>query len=247
MRAAGVALAVIATVAVAPRPAAADEDIVGVLHVDIEGVSETAAELFEDSLEEGLDGSNFTVAKRERLLSLIGNSSYKEGCYFGPCLEEIYKITRVKLVLVATIKGTGSAYSFLVSLLDTESGLVTAQVGDVCAPCTLGEAIDSASLAVVELVNVEDAAVDPDAGNTGERLTIADVRAEKEALEIKAKTRSRSLNRAALFFFSAGLIAGGAGAYLINDDRKRPGYAAVAGGGASILAAGTFFVLSRRF
>jgi hypothetical protein len=244
-----VALAVVVWFVATPSVAAAQngEQIVGVLHVEVEGVSETAAELFEDSLEEGLDGSDYTVAKRERLLSLIGNSSYKEGCYFGPCLVEIYKITRVKLVLVATIKGTGSAYSFLVSLLDTESGLVTAQVGDVCAPCTLGEAIDSASLAVVELVNVDAAAVDPDAGNTGALMTIADVRAAKEEVEARAKARSRSLSRSALFFFSAGLVAGAAGAFLINDDQKEAGYAAAAGAGASILAAGTFFVLSRRF
>ena len=239
----GLVIAVVAGLLSWAGPAMAeDEEVVGVLNLDTEGVSPTAAEVFESGIEEGLAGIGFRVSPRSRLRSLLEQSSYVDGCHFGPCLQEVYRNTKVKLVLVARIVGLGANFSFVVSLLDTRTGLPVSQVASMCDVCTLEEAIATATLAVIELVTAAAQASD----STDKSDVVGAEVVPAPAADDRRKSR-RMVRRAAFFFISAAVIAGGAGAYLISSDDKTSGYAVVAAGGAMAVAGGTFLVISGRF
>ncbi len=220
-----------------------DEEIVGVLNLDTQGVSPTAAEVFESGIEEGLAGIGFRVSPRSRLRSMLEQSSYIDGCLFGPCLKEVYRNTKVKLVLVARIVGLGANFSFVVSLLDTRTGLTVSQVASMCDVCTLEEAIATATLAVIELVTA--AAQSPE-GKVAADAAEA-VASEPEPADERRNKNRRMVRRAAIFFISAAAIAGGGAAYLLGKDDKANGYAVAAAGGTMAVVGGTFLVISGRF
>lgn len=232
------------------QPAAPIEDpslIIGILDLQVDGVSATAAARFETSIEEGLTGSGYQVSPRKRLMALLGQSSYVPGCLFGPCLEEVFRNTELRLVLVARITSVGPSYEYVVSLLDTRIGRPTSQVTDQCEVCTLEEAIASTTLAVIELVTGSgNSVVDPALGPVG-KDELPDLRGQLEASQREVGARQRRLRRAALFFIGAAALAGGAGAYFLSRDQTDRGYPAVAVGGAFAIASGTLLVLSRRF
>lgn len=224
-----------------------DEPIVGILDLQVVGVSATAAARFETSIEEGLTGSGFKVSPRKRLMALLAQSSYVPGCLFGPCLEEVFRNTEVRLVLVARITGVGPSYGYIVSLLDTRLGRPTSQVTDRCEVCTLEEAIASTTLAVIELVTGSgNSVVDPALGPVGSG-ELPDLRGQLEERKLEVASRQRRLRRAALFFIGAAALGGGAGAYFLSKDQTDRGYPVLAASGAFAIASGTLLVLSRRF
>lgn len=222
-------------------------EIVGILSFSADGVSKTAAKMFEDAIEKALTDNGFGVAPRKRLTELLANSSYKAGCTFGPCLAEVHRNTDLRLVLVGRVHGVGPSYTFVFSLLDTRLGRPTSQVTDLCDVCTLEEAITTASLAVVALVTgAGTAVVDPSLGPTS-RDQLPDLRGQIERLDQEVAHRQRRLRQAAVFFYAAAALAGGAGAYFLSKDYHHRGYALVSGGGAFVVAGTTCLVLSRRF
>jgi hypothetical protein len=229
-------------------------EIVGILAIEAEGVSPTAADKFEGAIEEAIEGTadpfgrNFQVSPRVRLNDLLSRSSFAPGCRFGPCLKEIWRNTKVRLVLVGRVTSVGSSYTLLLSLMDTQSGMLTSQVVRSCPVCTFEDALSEATLAAISLVTgAGDAMVaDPDTGPTSTESAL-DVRGRLGDQTTIVEQRRRSTRRAAIFFVGAGLIAAGAGSYLLATDKADVGYPIVAAGGVCAVASGTLFVLSRRF
>lgn len=227
-------------------------EIVGVLDFETRGVSKTAAKKFETSIEEGLSGSGFKVAPRSRLMALLRRSSYIPGCYFGPCLNEVWRNTKVRLVLVARVTAAGPSYSFVVSLFDTKNGQLTSQVSDRCDVCTLQDAITTTTLKVIALVEgVGGAKVsDPKKGPTGV-TTLSSVRAEladlKQTLAARRAASRTRVRRVALFLLSAAAITAGSGVFLRSRDENTAGYAAFGAAGGLTFASATLLVLSGRF
>jgi hypothetical protein len=218
-----------------------ERDVVGVLYVSTDGVSETAAEKFENSLEEGLKLHGFQVARRKTIQGYLANSEFIEGCLFGPCLREVNRVTKgkVRLVLIANIHGEGTAYRFLISLLDTRTGAPTAQIPTGCTVCTVEEAIAAATLAVVELV-----------AGTGDAAVLAPTGPTGDAPEPKSPDdvgKRLALRHASIAFFGAGLIAGAAAAILLVRDRDAFGYTALGAGSGLVAGGATLFLISTRF
>ncbi len=222
-------------------------EIVGILSFSADGVSNTAAKMFEDAIEKTLTDNGFGVAPRKRLTDTLANSSYKVGCTFGPCLAEVHRNTDLRLVLVGRVHGVGPSYTFVFSLLDTRLGRPTSQVTDLCDVCTLEEAITTASLAVVALVTgAGSAVVDPSLGPTS-RGQLPDLHGQIHRLDREVAHRQRRLRQAAVFFYAAAALAGSAGAYFLSKDYHDRGYPLVGGAGAFVVAGTTCLVLSRRF
>ncbi|RMH44427.1 MAG: hypothetical protein D6689_02405 [Deltaproteobacteria bacterium] len=247
-----IAIAVAAAVLSAHAPAARADDgeVIGILDVEVVGVSDTAAEMFEASLETGLGNAGFRVAKRERMRELLEPSGYIPGCRFGPCLKTVYDVTGVRLVLVARITGIGKNFSYLVTLVDTRTGLHTAQDTDECPVCTVDEAVATASLAVIGLVtgasNPE--VTDPSVGPTGGiQFDPAELRERERALDRKLAARRRSLRRGGVFLLGMAALAAGASAVGFADDNDTLGAAGAAAAGAFAVGGATVFALSRRF
>lgn len=216
----------------------AEEPTVGILRIDTEGVSDAAAVQFESEVEEALQGVGATTVGSKKLHQRLEGGEYMVGCTFGPCLRAVAAV-RVPLVLVARIRGDGSSYHFVITLVDTKSGIHTSQVSQTCAVCTVEEAISTATLATVALITgTADATVtDPSAGPTAE-ISLGD----------KKKSAPALLRTSGLVFLGLGAAAVVVGGYLYLDDTdSRGGPIGLATGGALLSGGATMVLLSRRF
>lgn len=241
LRAAAVTAVILAVAAPArAQPVATtgelQKKIVGILDIRVDGVSPTAAEKFEASIEEGLTSSEYWVATRKRMREMLVASNWSEGCSFGPCLLEVKHQTGADLVVVAFFQGQGSSYRFVVSLLETSTGTVREQVSDRCEACTLTEALDSAALATIGLVH----------GATGQAGPVA-ARPGLASPPPRGGTARRDARRTALVLIGTAALAGGAGLYFSQVDRQSLQYASYGAAGAfavaGVLVLGVSFTL----
>jgi hypothetical protein len=228
--------------ATAPAPAA---PIVGILRLDVVGASAAAERKFEQSIEEGLAEHGLKVAPRQRLADMMATSGFIEGCSFGPCLRAVRTNTQVSLVLIARITSVGPSYDFVISLVETEHGRVTSQVAERCEVCTMDEAVATATLSVIQVITgAGGATTDPDLDPTGKPVG-PDSRVLLAQREAQVRAGRTKLRRAAVFFLGAAVVAAGAGAYFLSEDRRDLGYGGFGGAGAFALASGTLLVISR--
>jgi hypothetical protein len=233
---AAIAGAVVAALAATAHadPKAGTRKIVGILDVRVDGVSPTAAERFETGIEEGLGSTEYWVATRKRMREILAGSGWSEGCDFGPCLAEVKKQTGADLIVDAYFQGTGSSYRFVVTLVDTATGTVTAQVADHCDVCTLTEALDSAALATIGLVH----------GAEGQ-VPVAAAHVPPAVIDHTNAHAGRSMRRTALLLIGAGAILGGTAAYFLHTGDDKLGYAA--GGAAGGLGVAGIAVVALSF
>lgn len=233
------------------RPAIAEGEIVGVFRVDIDGVSKTAADKFERSIEEGLTGTGFKVRTRKKLSKAL-KGAHLEGCYFGACIKRIHERTKIRVLLVARIASVGPNYNFVVSLLDARTGLPTSQVADRCTVCTLEEAIASATLATVALATGTGTAkvTDPVAGPTrAARVSVLRRRIDHLAKRVDKQDKAFLTNRRiGLVFLGLAAVAGGIGTLQVRSCDQRDDVTCWIGagaGGAFGLAGLSILILSR--
>ena len=232
---------VILAVAVVCFAATASAQTVGILELQASGVPEAALERFELALVDGLEGANFEVKDRDKLVNTLKRGSFVEGCNFGPCLRQVHADTGVELVLVARVQGLGSSYSFIASLVDTRTGLLATQVSRSCAACSVDDAALTASMLgsdlLLERTNKKDGAKAPRSGvakSSGPRRSAAE-------------SRRSSLRVASYLFLGASLAAGAAGGYLWYDGNEDKGVPLVAGAGAGFVGGLSMFLFSREF
>lgn len=235
-----------------PRPAHPDTDkeMIGILHVATEGVSSAAGAKFEESVADGLGLVGYKVAKTRPIRDYLARSDYTEGCFFGPCLREVFITTRIRLVLVARIQGEGTSYSYVISLLDTRTGELTAQISSDCVPCTTDEAIGTATTATIALVRGDAGAgaevADPLAGPTG----AIDLEARDEPptdLSMRIERGRSRVGATGWVLLGAAVIAGTAGGYFISAERDDLAYPALGVSGAFALSGIATVVISRKF
>ncbi len=220
----------------AAKPAPGHRKIVGVLEVRVDGVSSTAAEKFEVGIEDGLSSTEYWVATRKRMREVLAGSSWSEGCVVGPCLAEVKRQTNADLIVSAYFEGTGSSYRFVVTLVETTTGTVVAQVADRCDVCTLTEALDTAALDTIGLVN-----------GANDAPARALPRAARPGDDAGVNRGRRASRRASLLLISGAVLAGGTAAYFFRTEKRDLGYAGVGaalGMGVGGIAA---FALSFRF
>lgn len=223
----------VVAVCLGPGDSRADElvsDSIGVLEVATEGVSETAGDMLEESIEETLADVGFRVVRSATVREKLGSADYIAGCTFGPCMAEVKAATGLSRVLVARIQGAGQSYSVVVSLVHTDTGHLIAQVAQSCPVCTVDEAISTAALAVVELVT------SPPEG-AGEVAGPAPVTPTRD--------HTARVRKAGWVMLVSGVVAGAAGGYLLTTDEDSTG-GVVTGAGAGLGLAGLITVLLAR-
>ena len=220
----------------APAAPPPHKKIIGILDVRVDGVSSTAAEKFETGIEDGLGSTEYWVATRKRMREILAGSGWSEGCTVGPCLLEVKKQTQADLVVDAYFQGTGSSYRFVVTLVDTGTGTVTAQVADHCDVCTLTEALDSAALATIGLVH----------GAEGTAVATTPIRAAVPPPP-KPPDAEHPVRRTALLLIAAAVIAGGGAAYFAHTGDDKLGYAAGGAAGGLGVAGIAVFAVSFEF
>lgn len=232
MRALALALLVVLGLA---APARADGELIGLLDVRVEGVSDAAAEVFAKQIEESLGIAGLQVASRARLREFLAGTPWNAACLVGDCLKELETHAGVGQVIEAALVSIGPSYHYTITLLDTATGTIIRQTSRKCDVCTTDEAFADAALEVVALVT------NPD----GDAATSKDVR-PKASPESTVKGR-RAIRRAAVAFLGAAVLAGAGGAYLLSRDEDRLGSAVVGGAGAFAVAGVTCLGVSFSF
>jgi hypothetical protein len=227
--------------ALARRSAAAEPgEAIGVLEVATQGVSRAAGDKFEESVEEGLAGVGFRIVRSAAVQQRLVGSNYIGGCTFGPCMKEVLVRTGLRRVLVARIQGAGQSYSFIVSLVDTETGRLMAQVSQSCPVCTVEEAISTSTLAVIELLTAR-------ASETGTAAPADGARSGGAGDDAELERRGRQARRIGWIFAAGGAVALGVGGGLLAGDNETAGGAVLGIGGGLTAAALTALVWSSSF
>jgi hypothetical protein len=198
-------------------------ETVAVLDSVFDGVTNVARADFEANLEESLRGAGFSVLPKDAVKGLIIKGDVTAGCAFGPCLRAVGEALGVELALVARITADGPSFSFVLTLVDTASGVPVAQVSDTCAVCTFDEASAAATLAVVDL---------------GMRYQEWKQQSAAPAPTVAEKPSGKSRKKTWILG-SLALIAGGSAAYLLLARDDADDWGAAVAGGATGLALGT--------
>jgi hypothetical protein len=222
--AAGVVLAGRSARAADAPPESGTAESVAVLDSIIDGVPASARPSFEQNLEDSLRGAGFTVLPKATVKNLLLKSDAPPGCSFGPCLRAVGKALDVELALVVRISADGPSFTFVLTLVDTQTGAPVAQVSDTCAVCTFDEASSAATLAIVDL---------------GMRYRDSRDRSELAEKSAARERKRESLHASTWVMAGLTLVVGGTAAYLLiaRDDTEAAGWTAV--GGAVGLAIGT--------
>ncbi|MDX2088372.1 MAG: hypothetical protein SFX73_11005 [Kofleriaceae bacterium] len=225
----------------APSPPPAPEPsrrMVAVLDVRVEGVSEDVARQFEKDLEDQLDTKAYWLANTAQVRERLRFSTrWTEGCIVGTCLSELRTQTSAELVLLAALKGEGTSYGYVVTLVRTDNGRVLSQESGRCDVCTAREAMREATLATINLLNAVPEKLPDEVAERGAEIDMA---VGKLVRRINADERRQK--RWGLGMLATGLTiaAAGVAAYVVTD--KAETLAAVGAGGG--LAVGGVFVLS---
>ena len=173
---------------------------------------------------------------RGEMRKRLGDSSYQEGCFFGPCMAALRAATGVPIALTATISGQGSNYSFVITLVDTKAGVLRSQVSQTCEVCTVEEALSTATLATISLVTRAEegspSIEEGEASTTG---------------PAPPRRRSNGMRIASYAMIGVGAAMGVAGAILWKKDSEKLGIAGVASGASLVAAGSTMWFLSGRF
>lgn len=137
------------------RPPPGDQRrIIGILDVRTDGVPPEVAETFQHYLEEQLDTGHYWLASRSRVKERMSNSTHwAEGCLVGACVAEVKAQTGAELVVIAALSGSGTSYGYVVTLVRTDTGSVVAQESDRCDVCTVGEVVQTATIATIKLLS----------------------------------------------------------------------------------------------
>ncbi len=229
MRSLAVAFAatlVVLGLAASATPAHADDDLIGLLDVRVEGVSDAAAEVFSRQIEESLGIAGLKVAPRARLREFLAGTPWNAACLVGDCLKELATHAGVGQVIEAALVSIGPSYHYTITLLDTATGTIIRQTSRKCDVCTTDEAFADAALEVVALVT------NPD--GDGGKPKVAIPKAPPPPSTVKGRLATR---RAAIALLGAAVVAGAGGAYLLSRDEDRLG-AALAGGAGAFAVAG---------
>ncbi len=233
LRALLVALGVVIATA---APARAEDDLVGLLDVRVEGVSDTAAEVFTRQIEESLGIAGLKVAPRARLREFLAGTDWNAACLIGTCLKELKTHAGVGQVIEAALVSIGPSYHYTITLLDTETGTIIRQTSRKCDVCTTDEAFADAALEVVSLVT------NPDGDGARPAVVSPDPPTSESTLKGRRATR-----RTGVALLGAAVLAGAGGVYLLSRDEDRLGSALAGGAGAFAVAGATCLGVSFSF
>jgi hypothetical protein len=222
------------------RPGPADNRrIVGILDIRVEGVPDAVKESFQRELEDQFDVKQYWLGSRDYMRQrLMRSTRWTEGCLVGACLAEVRAQTGAELVLLAALTGSGTSFGYVITLVRTDTGRVLQQESDRCDVCTVREAMNKATLAIVGLLNNVPDKLPDEAAEQGAILNTAVGKVQRELL-----ARDQHTTRVGVALTAIGLVvaAGGAVLYAVDNSSRYAVPTAIGGGS---LAAGGIIVLA---
>lgn len=229
-------VAALLTCVLAAPARADDEELVGLLDVRVEGVSDTAAEVFAKQIEESLGIAGLQVASRARLRGYLAGTPWNAACLMGDCLKDLKTHAGVGKVIEAALVSIGPSYHYTITLLDTDTGQIIRQTSRKCDVCTTDEAFSDAALEVVALVT--------GTGTSDAKPTTPPKPPPTPASTLEGRLSTR---RAAIALLGAAVVLAAGGGFLLHRDEDRLGSAALGGAGAFTVAGATCLAVSFSF
>jgi hypothetical protein len=217
------------------RPGPADNRrIVGILDVRVEGVPEAVKDSFQRELEEQFDVKQYWLGSRDYMKQRMQRSTkWTEGCLAGPCLAEVRAQTGAELVLLAALTGSGTSFGYVVTLVRTDTGRVLQQESDRCDVCTVREAMNKATLAMVGLLNNVPDRLPDEAAEQGAAINTAVGKVQRELA-----ARDQHATRVGVAITAIGVAVAVVGGVLYALDNKSSYAAPTAIGGGALTAGG---------
>ena len=136
------------------------DEVIGLLDVQVEGVSPTAGEMLTRAIAEEVARTGYMAVLPARLREAMAVTPWNSACLIGACLIELDQAAAVGRVLHAKLVSTGSNYEYVVTLISTATGLPIAQIVRTCDVCTTEEALAATAHAAVELA-VQGSGIEP--------------------------------------------------------------------------------------
>jgi hypothetical protein len=234
------AAAAAAAVGLLWSPAAhADPQVVGLLDVRGDGVSDVVLQTFSEAVEEGLSGADdFTAASHARMREMLAASDWSPACTVGPCLAEVRAQTDAAFVVIAGVTGSGESYRFTMTLIETTKGEVVRQKAESCPACTVEDLASAATLATIELINDVNVSGHPDP---------APEAAEVAALHRRVHRHASLVRRGAVLVVGMGLLTAAGAAYFVHKDDKDVGYPLLGATAGLAVSGAVMLGLSFRF
>lgn len=214
MRRSLAAIAVLASLHGAPGAAAETRKRAAILDVVTEGLADDVRRQFETLVEEGLRKVGYDVVDHTTTFDAISRKELAEGCTFGPCVAPIARAVKADRLIDVRLGAVGQSYTFVLSMLEGQSGATLSQVVGSCPVCTVAEALTKVRAAIEVL--------DSQASAMSTPLVTRDAG--------RARHRSKTLPAVALV---AGLAAAAGGAAMVHwSGHDAPGWVTIGAGGA---------------
>jgi hypothetical protein len=210
-----------------------DRRIIGVLQ--IEAPTPDVATSFETALQSKLDIKRFWLAPRNKMKERLASSTkWVEGCTVGLCLNEAKVQTGAELVILAALTGSGTSFGYAVTLVRTDNGRVLSQRAERCDVCTMAEAMNAATIAIVKLLDDVPNQLPDEAAEQGAAVDVAVSRANQ-----RVDAQRHRVHRSAKVLTGLGLAIAAAGTAIYLAQESRPAYGlGTAGAGTGLAVAG---------
>ncbi len=226
-----------------PLPKPGDKRrIIAILDVKVgEGVPPEIAAQFQKDLDAQVDTKHYWLASRARVKDTMGNSTkWTDGCLAGPCLHEVKAQTGADVVLLAALTGSGTSFGSVITLVRTDNGRVLSQKFERCDVCTLSEALSTATLTAVKLLNGIPEQLPDELELTRDAVESTKLPLEKKIGELEEAQHHHATG---LTLLIGGLAAGAAGIAIYETQNQANAGLALAGAGGG-LALGGVIVLT---
>ena len=226
-----------------PMPQPGDKRrVVAVLDVRVgDGVPPEIAAQFQKDLDAQMDPKHYWLASHNRVKELMANSTkWTDGCLSGPCLHEVKAQTNADIVLLASLTGSGTSFGSVITLVRTDNGRVLQQKVQRCDVCPLNEALSTATMTAVKLLNEIPEQLPDDLELTRDAVESTKRPLEKRIADLEEAQHHHGTG---LTLLISGLAAVGAGIAIYETQNKSASGLGVAGAGAG-LALGGVIVLT---
>jgi hypothetical protein len=202
--------------------------VVAVLDVAVTGVPNDVKEQFQLGLDTQVDPKRFWIDPRARVREqMMSSTKWTEGCVIGACLAEVKAHTHADLVLLVAINGSGTSFGSVVTLVRTDTGRVLSQKSERCDVCTINEALATATLATIRLLDAVPEKLPDEAIEREAQLEMA-----TSPLHAKIAAGKHHRKATGIALTVTGFIAAAAGAALyVASNHAEYGLATLAAGG----------------
>ncbi|HVV83070.1 MAG TPA: hypothetical protein VHE35_08310, partial [Kofleriaceae bacterium] len=225
-----------------PAPPPIRDEVIGLLDVRFEGMSDTAGALLIREIADRVTHSGYIVVLPDRLREVMAPTDWNSACVMGPCLAGLHQLADVGLVLHIALFSIGANFDYVISLIDTRTGAPIGQLARTCDVCTLDEALAATAGAAVELVVSSAGQPPPPSGDEARPFFIGPRPPPRRHSSAPHRWR-----RAGVMLLGSAVVVGAGGMWLHGGEHAELGAGALGAAATLAVAGGTCVAMSFDF